>query len=190
MSATFAPTAVSQPSSKRFKRIFVLLAAFVALLSAGVLSMGLYPFAPDLPAGNTPTNGEPGSGGLKRAFPAMALRADNPQTDDKVALGKLLYFDPILSGKNDMSCATCHHPEMGFSDARDQSMGFGGEGLGRERKNGAVIKRSAPTIWNAAYNHRQFWDGRAADLEEQAEGPIKSDKEMNQNPDELVAELK
>ncbi len=190
MSATFAPTAVSQPSSKRFKRLITTLLVLLALLTCAILALGLYPFAADVPAGNTPTNGAPGSGGLKRAFPAMTMRADNPQTDDKVALGKLLYFDPILSGKNDMACATCHHPDMGFSDSRDQSMGFGGKGLGRERKNGAVIKRSAPTIWNAAFNHRQFWDGRAADLEEQAEGPIKSEKEMNQNPDELVAELK
>ena len=190
MSATFAPTAVSQPSSKRFKRVVTLLLVLFALLTGAVLALGLYPFAADVPLGNTPTNGAPGSGGLKRAFPAMTMRADNPSTDDKVALGKLLYFDSILSGKNDMACATCHHPDMGFSDARDQSMGFGGEGLGRQRVNGAVIKRSAPTIWNAAFNHRQFWDGRAADLEEQAEGPIKSEKEMNQNPDELVAELK
>jgi parallel beta-helix repeat protein len=190
MSATFAPSVVTSPSPKRFKRLVTILLVVLGVLAGIILILGLYPVAADVPAGNTPTNGAPGSGGLKRAFPAMALRADNPQTEDKIALGKLLYFDPILSGKNDMSCATCHHPEMGFSDARDQSMGFGGEGLGRERKNGAVIKRSAPTIWNAAYNHRQFWDGRAADLEEQAEGPIKSDKEMNQNPDELVVELK
>jgi cytochrome c peroxidase len=189
MSATVAPAALPQASPNRFKRLFVLLAALLGLLLIAVLTTGWYPFQPDVPAGGA-TNGAPGSGGLKRPFPAMVVRAENPSTEDKVALGRLLYFDPVLSGDNTQSCATCHHPDLGLSDGRNQSMGFGGTGLGPERKDGAVIKRSAPTVWNAAFNHKQFWDGRAADLEEQAKGPITSDKEMNQNPDELVKELK
>src|SRR5262249_43347639 len=70
------------------------------------------------------------------------------------------------------------------------SMGKGGHGLGAERTGGSVVRRGAPTLWNAAYNHKQFWDGRAEDLEEQAKGPITSDIEMNENPDTLVRELK
>jgi cytochrome c peroxidase len=104
-------------------------------------------------------------------------------------LGRLLFFDPVLSGANDQSCATCHHPDLGFTDGRGQAMGQGGRGLGPERTSGKVIKRGAPTLWNAAFNHRQFWDGRAADLEDQARFPITSENEMNQKPDELVREL-
>ena len=69
-------------------------------------------------------------------------------------------------------------------------MGFGGKGFGPERTGGAVLPRSAPTIWNAAYSPWQFWDGRAKDLEEQAIGPITTDVEMGEDPDRLVEELK
>src|SRR5439155_3811860 len=104
-------------------------------------------------------------------------------------LGKLLYFDPILCGENTISCAHCHHPDFGFSDGRKTSMGLHGRGVGPERTGGDVLPRRAPVIWNAAYNPVQFWDGRAKDLEQQAEGPIQDAHEMNQNADELVKEL-
>jgi len=128
--------------------------------------------------------------GLQQPFPKMRSLDTNPMTPEKVELGKLLYFDPILSGTNEVSCATCHHPDFGFSDGRKTSMGVGGTGLGPDRTGGDVIARNAPTIWNAAYNSHQFWDGRAADLEQQAEGPIQNPHEMNQKPAELVTELK
>lgn len=126
---------------------------------------------------------------LDRPFPEMMKRADNPDTPEKIELGRVLYFDPILSGDNDISCAHCHHPDLGFSDNRGLSMGKGGEGIGPARSNGAVLRRGSPTVWNTAYNHRQFWDGRASDLEDQAGNPIQDKNEMAQNPDELVQEL-
>ena len=126
---------------------------------------------------------------LKRPFPEMPRRADNPATPEKIELGKLLYFDPLLSADNDISCAHCHHPDLGFSDNRGQSMGRGGKGIGPQRAGGAVIRRGAPTIWNAAYNHLQFWDGRARDLEAQAGKPIQDQNEMAQDSTELVKEL-
>ena len=126
---------------------------------------------------------------LNRPFPPMPMRRQNPQTPEKVALGTSLFFDPILSADNASSCATCHHPDLGFSDNRRRSMGFGGQGLGPARKNGVPLARNTPTIWNAGYNVRQFWDGRAADLEEQAEGPIQHPSEMAQNGAYLVQEL-
>ncbi|MEM7350766.1 MAG: parallel beta-helix domain-containing protein [Acidobacteriota bacterium] len=126
---------------------------------------------------------------LDRPFPAMVERPDNPLSAAKVELGRLLYFDPILSGDNAVSCAHCHHPDLGFADNRGRSMGLGGEGLGRDRRSGALLRRSSPTVWNAAFNHLQFWDGRAADLEEQAGKPIQDAREMGQDPAELVAEL-
>lgn len=126
---------------------------------------------------------------LDRPFPSMIARADNPISEEKVELGRLLFFDPVLSADNTISCATCHHPDLGFSDNRPLSMGVGGQGLGRARQGGAELRRNTPTVWNAAYNHVQFWDGRARDLEEQAEGPIQDPKEMGQNAEELVKEL-
>ena len=126
---------------------------------------------------------------LFRPFPEMVVREGNTLTEDKVELGRLLFFDPILSADNTISCATCHHPDLGFSDNRPLSMGVGGQGLGRERDGGVTLRRNTPTIWNAAYNHVQFWDGRARDLAEQAEGPIQDPKEMGQNADALIEEL-
>lgn len=166
-----------------------LLAAVVALVGAGVLGLGWSDFPPDAPAPPVAAH-SPGDGGLRRPFPAMAVRPDNPVTPERVALGRRLYFDPVLSGANDVSCATCHHPDLGLADGRGRSMGKGGRGLGPARAGGAVVKRGAPTVWNAAFHHRQFWDGRASDLEDQARFPITSAVEMDQRPDELVRELK
>lgn len=129
------------------------------------------------------------SDNLKRPFPEMPQRPDNPSTKEKIELGRLLYFDPLLSAANDISCAHCHHPDLGFSDNRGLSMGKGGKGLGNERNDGAVLRRGSPTIWNAAYNHRQFWDGRSRDLEEQAANPIQDRNEMAQDTTALVHEL-
>ncbi len=126
---------------------------------------------------------------LDRPFPRMKERADNPTTAARVELGRLLYFDPVLSGDDDVSCAHCHHPDLGLSDNRARSMGRGGRGLGPARAGGAVLRRGSPTVWNAAYNHLQFWDGRASDLEDQAQKPIQDPNEMAQEPAELVEEL-
>jgi len=168
-------------------RAGLLVAASVLLVT--FLAAGLWPVAADIPKLPASVHA-PGDGGLRRPFPAMTTRADNPVTPARVSLGRLLFFDPVLSGANDQSCATCHHPDLGLTDGRGQSMGQGGRGLGPDRQGGAVIKRGAPTVWNAAFNHRQFWDGRASDLEDQARFPITSEKEMNQKPDELVSELR
>ncbi len=127
---------------------------------------------------------------LDRPFPEMTVRDANPTTPEKIELGRLLFFDPILSADNSSSCATCHHPDLGFSDNRKLSMGFGGQGVGLARRGGIRLRRNTPTIWNAAYNVRQFWDGRAADLEEQAEGPIQHSDGMAQDVEALVEELK
>ncbi len=127
--------------------------------------------------------------GLQQPWPAMKALDENPISPVKVNLGKLLFFDPILSGDNTISCAHCHHPDFGFSDGRKTSMGLHGKGFGPGRTGGDVLARGAPVIWNAAYNPLQFWDGRAKDLEQQAEGPIQDAHEMNQNASELIREL-
>lgn len=111
--------------------------------------------------------------------PAMVYPEDNPWSQEKEDLGKILYFDPRLSGDNSISCATCHHPGKGWGDGLPRAIGFGGKELGRH----------SPTIINSGYFELQFWDGRAPSLEEQAKGPIQAAGEMNQKVDELIQEL-
>ena len=130
------------------------------------------------------------SSNLQRPFPKMVQRDDNPDTPEKIELGRMLFFDPVLSGDNTISCAHCHHPDLGFSDNRGLSMGNNGKGIGRKRVGGAVLRRGSPTLWNVGYNHAQYWDGRAKDLEHQAMFPITDSNEMNQGRIELEKELK
>lgn len=111
---------------------------------------------------------------------APDVPADNPVTDAKADLGKRLYFDKRLSRDGTVSCATCHAPEKGWTDQAPVSTGIKGQ-------KGGV---SAPTVLNAAYMDLQFWDGRAASLEEQAKGPIQNPVEMGFTHEEAVARLK
>jgi parallel beta-helix repeat protein len=181
--------------SVRPRRILIkVLVALFAFALIALLGLGFWPTEADLEGDEATAGAGSGRNGLDLPFPAMIVRPDNATSDPKFAeraeLGRLLFFDPILSGDNTISCATCHHPDFGFSDGRALSMGKGGRGIGPERIGGATIRRSAPTLWNAAYNHRQFWDGRAADLEEQAISPITSPIEMAEDPQNLVRELR
>ena len=182
------------PKSKAFRWLKILLITLILLLGFFV-TIGLMPAKSDF-VGNEGTAGvDPKGGGLKKSYPAMIIPVDNPipvdaKNDPRVELGRLLFFDPVLSGANDTSCATCHHPDLGFSDGRGLSMGKGGKGVGADRTGGEVIRRGAPSLWNAAYNHKQFWDGRAENLEEQAKGPITNEHEMAENPENLIQELK
>jgi cytochrome c peroxidase len=184
----------SKPRASWPRRSIRLFVGFLVVLCAAYAAMGLWP-APEEFAGNEGTAGvDAGGGGLRRPFPSMIVPAGNEPVDaksnERAELGRLLFFDPVLSGDNDISCATCHHPDLGLSDGRALSMGKGARGIGPERAGGSVVRRGAPTIWNAAFNHMQFWDGRAPDLEEQAKGPITSEIEMAENPETLVEELK
>ncbi len=196
MTASASPAPLAEPrTSRRPRRLWLkALLALIVLLVAGFIALGAWPAPKDFTGEEGLTGVNSDGGGLRRPFPAMVMRGDNDTGNakfkERAELGRLLFFDPILSGDNTVSCATCHHPDLGFGDGRGLAMGKGGHGLGPERAGGADVKRGAPTIWNSTFNHLQFWDGRARDLEEQAEGPIKSDVEMNENPDTLVGELK
>ncbi|MCB8961577.1 MAG: right-handed parallel beta-helix repeat-containing protein [Ardenticatenales bacterium] len=128
--------------------------------------------------------------GLQREFPAINSPADNPTTEAKVALGRLLFYDPILSAENDISCAHCHHPDFGFSDGLPTGLGAGAAGAGPDRTGGFALNRNTPTLWNVAYAGSLFWDGRAASLEEQVVTPLTHPDEMAADPDSLVAELR
>lgn len=109
-------------------------------------------------------------------LPPVVIPPDNPQTTLKILLGKQLYFDTRLSRDNTISCATCHNPAMGWSDAGPTSSGIGGQKGGRR----------APPVSNAAYSPLQFWDGRAATLEDQAVGPIANPIEMGNTHDVMI----
>lgn len=104
---------------------------------------------------------------------------DNLSTPERVELGKALFFDPRLSGSGWISCATCHNPVLGWSDGLPTAIGHGMKVLGR----------STPTILNGAYQKFQFWDGRAATLEQQALGPIEAEPEMAGNMGNVVKDL-
>lgn len=134
---------------------------------------------------------EPSYSGLQRAFPPLNEPADNPTTPAKAELGRLLFFDPVLSVNNDIACATCHHPDLGFADGRAQAMGAGGAGIGPARSGGVALARSAPSLWNVGYAPTLFWDGRVTSLEEQALAPLTHVDEMGvTDTGALVSELR
>ncbi|QAR33826.1 cytochrome-c peroxidase [Geovibrio thiophilus] len=105
---------------------------------------------------------------------------DNPMTLDKVELGKMLFFEPRLSKSSLLSCNTCHNLSFGGDDYQETSIGHGWQ----------KGPRNAPTVLNSVFNLAQFWDGRAADLKEQAKGPVQASVEMNSTPDRVVVVLK
>jgi cytochrome c peroxidase len=139
--------------------------------------------------------------------------ADNPTTPEKVALGRLLFWDPILSGPKDVACATCHLPDAGYAENRDLSIGVNGVGAGALRQFAPdntipLVKRNSQAVLNAAFNgidasghydsaaSPMFWDGRARSLETQALEPIKALEEMrgetyaaDQALDQVIARL-
>ena len=95
--------------------------------------------------------------------------ADNQPNRVRAELGRTLFFDPRLSAKGVMSCASCHNPALGWSDGRPTA-------VGHDMK---ILGRATPTIVNAAFNPLQMWDGRKASLEDQALGPFESKDEQN-----------
>jgi cytochrome c peroxidase len=131
------------------------------------------------------------------ALPREALSPlDNPASPEKVELGRLLFWDPILSGEKDVACATCHHPDFGYAETLDVSIGSHGVGLGPNRRFEAAggtrpfVKRNSQTLLNVAFNGMDaggahdpsrapmFWDVRATSLETQALEPLKAFEEM------------
>ncbi len=107
--------------------------------------------------------------GSWQALPDVApAPTDNPTVSARVELGKMLYFDPRLSSTGTVSCFSCHNVMEGGDDHRPTSIGV----------HGHVGGRNAPTVWNAAFLSTQFWDGRAATLEDQAKGPPANPIEM------------
>lgn len=105
--------------------------------------------------------------------------ATDPKDLAAIELGKLLFFDPRLSGSGQMACASCHDPDLAWADGRTTSFGHG-------RK---VLRRNAPTVLNAAYAPHLFWDGRAASLGDQALAVFENADEMHSGGDAVVRTL-
>ena len=103
----------------------------------------------------------------------------NQPSEEKIALGKQLYFDPRLSRDNTISCASCHDPAKGYSNGEQFATGVRGQKGGR----------NSPTVLNTAYQKFQFWDGREGSLEGQALGPIQNPIEMDLTLPEAVDRL-
>ncbi|WP_247236861.1 cytochrome-c peroxidase [Telluribacter sp. SYSU D00476] len=120
---------------------------------------------------------------------------DNPSTPQKIELGRLLFYDPILSGNKDVACATCHQPEFNYAEFLETSIGVNGIGSGSKRhflspNDIPFVKRNSQSILNTAFNGIRngeaydptvapmFWDNRAKSLEEQALLPIMTFEEM------------
>ena len=135
----------------------------LVLLLVGVLALG--PLATSAGADSSLADQ------AKAAFgqlPAVAENPDNPSTPERVALGRQLYFDTRLSKNHDISCNSCHQLDAFGVDGEATSPGHKGQ----------RGDRNSPTVYNAALHATQFWDGRAADVEEQASGPVTNPIEM------------
>jgi cytochrome c peroxidase len=105
-------------------------------------------------------------------LPPVPIPAGDPQTPAKVELGKLLYFDPRLSGDSTTSCASCHDPKMGWGDGNELSIGY----------PATLHWRNSQTVLNAAYLAKWFWTGSSATLEAQAKAAITGPLAQNMNP--------
>jgi cytochrome c peroxidase len=174
---------VQQLSRRRlFGHSSFCLSAVVAASMTGVIALGT----------DTRATAQPRLAALPQMPPAPV---DNPVTAERVSLGRLLFWDPILSGSKDVACATCHHPAFGYSDGLDLSIGANGVGMGPTRKFAAgqptrLVKRNSQTVLNVAYNGLtvgadavpsaapMFWDLRVRSLEAQALEPLKALEEM------------
>lgn len=114
-------------------------------------------------------------------LPPMEIPEDNPMTEEGVELGKKLFFDPILSGDNSQSCASCHDQEFAFSDHNNQfSTGI----------DGIEGRRTSMPLINLGYMDKLFWDGRSESIEDQAFAPVVDPIEMHETWPNAVSKLK
>ncbi|WP_322278178.1 MbnP family protein [Prosthecobacter sp.] len=126
-----------------------------------------------------PAGTHPLTPAITQRFPQVKLPADNPLTEEGVALGRQLFHDKRLSINGTQSCASCHDPKNAFADPRRFS-------LGAQQQPG---KRNAMPLFNLAWHPGFFWDGRAATLREQVLMPIQDKNEMNETLPNVIAKL-
>lgn len=151
----------------------------VGVVVAASLPITSDPFIPDEASGTGSIAVEPAYSGLQRAFPPLNQPDDNPTTPEKVELGRQLFFDPVLSADQSLACASCHHPDLGFSDGQPTATG----------RDAATLARNTPTLWNVGFSQVLFWDGRETSLEGQVLTPLTHPEEMAADPAQLIAAL-
>lgn len=142
----------------------VMLVVVIAACKHEQTNPGPKPYQLDIPSG----------------LPEMPIPADNPLTEEGVALGRRLFYDPILSGNQTMSCASCHKQEFAFTDG-GKALSTGIDGL--------EGTRNTMPVFNLGYQRNFFWDGGAADLESQSIAPIQNPVEMHAALPEVIARL-
>lgn len=118
--------------------------------------------------------------GLSLGERQIAGLEENPLTRAKIELGRQIYFDGRISGDGTISCASCHHPDTGYAAATQFGVGVRGQ----------TGNRNSPVSYNRILSGAQFWDGRAASLEEQAKGPIANPIEMSSTHEACVECIK
>ena len=148
---------------KVFKIIGIIIVVIIVLVLLAFAVAAAVPGVTDPPVdmahhGAGSSSVEPAYTGLQRQYPPTNEPADNPMSPEKAELGRMLFFDPVISENNDIACANCHHPDYGFSDGRATSTGA----------SGVELARNALTLWDVAHVKSLFWDGRVDNLEDQA----------------------
>ena len=108
-------------------------------------------------------------------------RNDTLNNDYQASLGRLLFYDPLLSGNNKRACASCHKPNLAFTDGLDKSLAY--DGVNK-------VTRNAPTLLNSSFQKLFFYDGRALNLEEQADNVFHNNMEMKMSKEEIISKLK
>lgn len=149
---------------------------FASMLAAGMfcLLVACKPDTQTVSPGPTPYELE-----IPKGLPAMGIPENNPMTVEGIALGRKLFYDPILSASNTMSCGSCHHQALAFADTGQYSVGI----------DALKGTRNAMPLFNLGYQKKFFWDGGAADLESQVIGPIENKLELHQPLPDLANEL-
>ena len=146
---------------------------------AAVAVMGCTKKDPPAPAAEQTEAAQEQKPAVAAVEPILPLPSSVDVDMDKVVLGRSLYHDTMLSGDGTVACVTCHSLDHGGAEPRKTSKGIGGQ----------IGPINSPTVLNSGYNFVQFWDGRAKDLQEQAEGPVANPAEMGANWDEVVQRL-
>ena len=115
-------------------------------------------------------------------YEAFPLPGDNQPSPERLELGRLLFFDPILSANHKVACASCHQPQLALADGLPV-------GAALADPSGGDLPRSSPTIFNIRFQHSLFWDGRARSAEDLALQPIQNPKEMGNTVEGALAAL-
>jgi cytochrome c peroxidase len=136
-----------------------------------------------------------GSGDLGLPWPAQPLGpqpypADDPPSEAKRLLGRVLFYDPIVSSDHATACVTCHSEIWGLGDQLVRSVGVDGKGaIGPGRVGPNMTRRNSQALWNLGYRSEFFWDGRSDSLEHQVFFPIEAPEELNRVPADVIAAI-